>query len=116
MPRQEIKRITANIQSTDPILTATWLGHKLFVSRKSALLRLVEIGVAQWDDFQRLDSSFEKKKRGGRPDPNKTRTRDVVRRDTYGSCLSTVHDAYRAGFVSEADIRAYLRVYPEELT
>ena len=116
MPRQEVQRLIARRTSVDPIASATWLANRLSVSRKSALLRLVEIGAAQWSDFRRLESRFERKSRGGRPDPDHPRTRDVVRRETYGSCLSMVRQAHMAGLVSEADIRTYLRLQPDELT
>ena len=116
MPREEVEKLIAHRPSVDPILSATWLANRLSVSRKSALLRLVEIGAAQWSDFGRLESRFERKSRGGRPDPDRPRTRDVVRRETYGSCLSTVRQAHMAGLVSEADIRTYLRLQPDELT
>ena len=115
MPRAEVEHLTSGQASTDPIATATWVANKLRVSRKSALLRLVEIGRAHWGDFRRLQSRFEKKRAGGRPIPGQVRTRDIVRRDKYGSCLSLVHDAYRAGLVSESDIRTYLQMVPEEL-
>ncbi len=115
MPRPEIEKLTSQNQATDPIASATRIANKLFVSRKSALLRLVEIGHANWDDFRRLQSKYEKKKSGGRPDSSQKRSRDVARRDTYGGCLSIVDDAYKAGFVSESDIRTYLRMYPNEL-
>lgn len=116
MPRKEIQELTAHWKTRNPILTATRLANKLYVSRKAALLRLVETGSAQWDDFRHLESRFEKKSRGGRPDPDRLRTRDVTRSDTYGSCLSAVRDAYRSGLINEADIRTYLRMYPDELT
>lgn len=116
MPRQEVQRLIAPRTSVDPISSATWLANRLSVSRKSALLRLVEIGAAQWSDFRRLESRFEHKSRGGPPDPDHPRTRDVVRRETYGSCLAVVRQAHMAGLVSEADIRTYLRLQPDELT
>ena len=116
MPRHEIQELTAARPTLDSISTARWIANKLHVSRKSALLRLVETGSAQWDDFRRLDSKFEKRGRRGPSDPDHRRTRDVVRRDTYGSCLSSVLDAHRAGLVGEADIRTYLRMCPDELT
>lgn len=116
MPLQKTRELTADRRTSDPISTATWLANKLCVSRKAALLRLVELGSAEWRDLRRLAPRFEKKSRGGRADPDQKRTRDVVRRDKYGSCLSSVHDAYRTGLVSEADIRTYLRMYPDELT
>lgn len=115
MPHEEVVRLTSSQGFSNPIATSTWLANKLWVSRKSALLRLVEIGRAQWSDFRRLQSRFEKKRTGGRPIPGQVRTRDIVRKDRYGSCLSIIHNAHRAGLVSEADIRTYLQVFPEEL-
>ena len=115
MPRSDVEELTSSRSSSDPTAIAAWLGNRLKVSRKSALLRLVEIGRAQWSDFHRLQSHFEKNRRGGRTTPDQIRTRDIVRRDKYGGCLSTVQNAYRAGLVSEADIRTYLRLFPEEL-
>jgi len=114
MPRQDVQELIGSRASVDPISTAAWLANKLSVSRKAALLRLVEIGAAQWDDFRRLESRFERKSRGGRPDVDHPRTRDVVRRETYGSCLSVVRQAHIAGLVSEADIRTHLRLQPDE--
>lgn len=115
MPRHEVRTLIGRRNSTDPIATATWLAGRLSVSRKSALLRLVELGAAQWGDFRRLESRFERKSAGGRADPANPRTRDVTRRETYGRCLSTVRSAHDGGLVSEADIRTYLRMYPDEL-
>ena len=115
MPRQEFQELSESRQFSSPISAATWLSNKLHVSRKSALLRLVEIGSARWQDFQKLESRFEKKSRGGHPDPNNIRTRDVTKRHTYGSCLSSVYEAYETGLINEADIRTYFRIYPEEL-
>ncbi|MCY3986746.1 MAG: ImmA/IrrE family metallo-endopeptidase [Candidatus Dadabacteria bacterium] len=115
MPGQAVRELIERHGSLDAIATATWLANKLCVSRKAALLRLVEIGDATWSDFRRLDSKFERKGGGGRPDADYARTRDIVRRDTYGGCLSGVMDAYQSGLVTEADIRSYLRMSPEEL-
>ena len=116
MPRQDVRKLIGHRVPTDPIATATWLAGRLSVSRKSALLRLVDLGVAQWRDFRRLESRFERKGGGGRADPANPRTRDVTRRERYGRCLSTVRSAHDGGLVSEADIRTYLRMYPDELT
>ncbi|MCY3883547.1 MAG: ImmA/IrrE family metallo-endopeptidase [Gammaproteobacteria bacterium] len=115
MPRQDFEVLAANLQRLDPVSIATRLSNRLFVSRKSALLRMVEIGQAKWDDFRYLKSKFERNQRGGTHDPDQSRTRDIARKHKYGRCLSTVYDAYRAGLVSEADIRTYLRLYPDEL-
>ena len=115
MPRQEVQHLIGHRRSADPISTATWLANQLSVSRKSALLRLVEVDAAQWSDFQRLESRFERKSRGGQPNPDRPRTRDVTRMEKYGSCLSDVRRAHHGGLVSEADIRTYLRMYPDEL-
>ena len=49
MPREEIQTLVSNL-SIDPISTATWLANRLFVSRKSALIRLI--------DIQKLASSY----------------------------------------------------------
>ena len=115
MPREEVQQLIGPRRSADPVSTAAWLANKLSVSRKSALLRLVEIGAAQWNDFRRLESRFERKNRGGAADPDRPRTRDVTRKEMYGSCLSDVRLAHKGGLVSEADIRTYLRLYPDEL-
>lgn len=115
MPREEVEQLTSGQSSSDPIATATRIANKVWVSRKAALLRLVEIGRAQWSDFRRLQSGYEEKRKGGRPIPGQVRTRDIVRKDKYGGCLSAVHDAYRSGLVSEADIRTYLQMFPGEL-
>ena len=101
---------------TDPIAISRTLSNKLHVSRRSALLRLVETGHASWDDFRRLDRPNEQKQRGGRANPDKLRTRDVVRKHSYGGCLSIVHEAYSTGNVTEADIRKYLQMLPEEIS
>ena len=116
MPRQDMRTLIGHRASGDPISTAAWLANRLHVSRKSALLRLVELGVAEWPDFRRLESRFERKSLGGRADPDHPRTRDVTRKDMYGSCLSTVRDAHKVGLASEADIRTYLGVTPDELS
>ena len=115
MPGQEVERLIAGRQSVDPIVTAAWFAKKLFVSRKAALIRLVEFGAAQWEDFRRLESDFEFRRSAGRFNPDHPRTRDVVRRETYGSCFSVVREAHNAGLVSESDIRTYLRMQPDEL-
>ena len=61
MPQEGVERLTSGRNLSDPIGTATWISNKLLVSRKSALLRLVEIGKAQWSDFRRLQYRFEKR-------------------------------------------------------
>ena len=115
MPRQEFEAIATSLQALDPILRATRIANKLLVSRRLAMLRLIEVGRAEWGDFQHLAHSFEKKKPSGKPVRGLTRTRDIIRKDKYGSCLSLVYRAYQEGLVSEADIRTYLRMFPEEL-
>ena len=114
MPREEIQNLISN-DSIDPISTATWLANRLFVSRKSALLRLIDIQRAEWKDFRRLEARFERNKRGGGGN-SPTRTRDITKKDTYGGCLATVGEAYSKGLVDEADIRTYLGMYPDELS
>lgn len=116
MPREEIEILMRKRNSDDPISTATWLANQLSVSRKSALLRLIDIKMAEWSDFQWLESRFERKNRGGSVDPDHPRTRDVVKKDAYGSCLESVHQAYTKGLVNESDIRTYLGMLPNELT
>ena len=115
MPRAKVEELKEQSPYSDAIRTATWLSNKLHVSRKAALLRLVDLKSAHWRDFRELEARYERKNTGGSPNPEETRTRDVVRKHTYGKCLSTVCDAHQANLVSEADIRTYLRVYPEEL-
>ena len=115
MPRRDVERLTSRIQSFDPISTATRIANKFLVSRSAALLRLIELGRANWDDVQKLQSKHEKRVSGGRPDSDKKRSRDVARKERYGGGLSIVNDAYEAGCVIESDIRNYLRMYPDEL-
>ena len=116
MPRTTIVELSKSRDTSDPLSTAIWLSNKLCVSPKSALLRLIETGGAKWTDFRRLQFRYEVKAQGSGGNQNQARTRDVTQRDKYGSCLSTVHKAYEEGLVGEADIRTYLRMYPEELT
>lgn len=116
LPRDKINELAERSPYEDALLTATWLANKFCVSRKATLLRMVETGYAQWRDFRNLESRYERKRSGGRPNPKETRTRDVVRKHRYGSCLTTVADAYREKLVSEADIRTFLRMLPDELT
>ena len=115
MPRKELLTVLDQKHRSDPLRLATWMSNKLYVSRKAALLRLVEIGLAKWTDLRRLESRYEKRQPGGRYDPSQTRTRKVVRHHKYGSCLSDVRQAYEIGIVNESDIRDYLVMLPEEL-
>lgn len=115
MPKQTFEDLTDHSPYSNSIQTATWLSNKLCVSRKAALLRMVETGYAEWRDFRELDSRSEYKSGGGRPTNDELRTRDVIRSHTYGRCLSTVKTAFQAKIVSEADIRTFLRMLPDEL-
>ena len=116
MPRAIVKELAEKSTHRDALGTAKWLSNKLSVSTKAALLRLVEIELAEWRDFRELESRYEQKSGGGRPNPGQKRTRDVIRRHTYGSCLSIVSAAHRANLVNESDIRTFLRMRPDELT
>ena len=115
MPRHDVQAFTAGQEHNDPVQTATWLANKLHVSRKAALLCLIENGQAQWADFRRLESGFEKKRSGAGGNVDQPRTRQKVRQDTYGNCLAVVRDAHQAKLVTEADIRTYLLMDPDEL-
>ena len=115
MPKSSFDALKNLSPYTNTIQTATWLSNKLYVSRKAALLRMVETGYAEWRDFQELDAKFERPSGGSGSNDGELRTRDVIRRHTYGGCLSTVKEAYRAKIISEADIRTFLRMLPDEL-
>ena len=116
MPRVTVKELADKSTHRDAVGTATWLSNKLCVSRKAALLRLVEIERARWKDFHELESRYEQKSEGGSSNLGRKRTRDVIRRHTYGGCLSIVDAAHRANLVNESDIRTFLRMHPDELT
>ena len=115
MPREVIQSLIRTHTSIDPISKATWLADQLSVNRRVALLRLIDIQEAEWEDFRHLEARFERNKRGGGGNAP-TRTRAKTRKDTYGSCLAVVEEAYNKGLVDEADIRTYLGMYPEELS
>lgn len=115
MPKQDFVEFNNSIHEPDPIKRAGKIASKLSVSRKAALIRLIEIGSAQWEDYRRLEIKFDRKGKGGQSKLNVTRTRAVCRQDTYGSCLSLVREAHTAGIISELDIWDYVRVSSDEL-
>ncbi|MDE0093247.1 MAG: ImmA/IrrE family metallo-endopeptidase [Gammaproteobacteria bacterium] len=115
MPKQNFVEFNKSIHEPDPIKRAGKIANKLSVSRKAALIRLIEIGSAQWEDYRRLEVKFDRKGKGGQSKLNDKRTRAVCRQDTYGSCLSLVREAYSAGIISELDIWDYVRVSSDEL-
>ena len=115
MPRQDFIQFNTTLTERDPIERAGKIASKLYVSRKAALIRLIEIDEATWDDFRRLDIKFDRKrKRAGFASTTK-RTRAHNRKQEYGNCLSLVREAYDAEVIDEHDVREYLRVLPEEL-
>lgn len=117
MPRQEFLKINNNINFKDPITRAGSIAKKLFVSRKAALIRLIELNLADWEDYKKLQSKYDRKPRFMRPNPENVqiRTRDVQVKDRYGNCLSIVHRAYQEGLISEIDVMDYFNVSPKEL-
>ena len=115
MPRESIQDLVSNARSADAIKTATRIANTLHVSRKSALLRLVELDIAEWSDFLKLQSQFGKKSGGEPANSTSSRTRAVIRGERYGSCLHIIRDAYREGIIGETEIRSYLQMMPIEL-
>ena len=116
MPRDAIKEISTKIHHCDAINRAGSISKRFRVSRKAALIRLIEIGEATWDDYKLLDSQFDQKPSFGGVRSGKARNRAVIRKHTYGSCLALVRKAYEAGIVNEVDLMDYLHMAPDELT
>ena len=115
MPEAVFNILASQRQGHDALATAGWLAIKLKVSRKAALLRLIEVGKAEWQDFKSLSPKYETNSSGGGESQAKKRTRSVIRLETYGSCLLDVRTAYERDLVGEMDIRSYLLMYPSEL-
>ena len=115
MPRKDFIQFNTTLTERDPIERAGKIASKLYVSRKAALIRLIEIDEATWDDFRRLDIRFDRKRKGAGFASTTKQTRAHNRKQEYGNCLSLVREAYDAEVIDEHNVREYLRVLPEEL-
>ena len=115
MPRSHFYSFSTQSPHSSPIDTARWLATKYHVSRKAALLRLIEVEKADWQDFRELNTEFEKRQKGGGGRQKQKRTRNVIGKEKYGSCLSIVHEAFQKDVVNETDIRSHFNLFPEEL-
>lgn len=117
MPRQDFLKIYERFKHDDKNRLAGSIARQFSVSRKAALLRLIQIGKADWGDYRKLEAIYDRNPKAMKYDPDKTpvRTRDVRIKDQYGNCLSIVRKAFREGVIDEIDILDYFNLSSDKL-